>query len=368
MILFTVSTPRGLGGRVGSLAPRGGTGRARTLAIATEIARAAHGLPGSGRRAVLARRAARVVEHARAGLVDGAPHRLDLRSRRAAGARRAGARRRGARVGLGLGVARPRSGARAARGGPRGCRTSPRRRHRRSAAARARPRAARARPCDGARRRRPAPPARTPAAAAAPPSTHTPARLAMLVLLVSLVGIQGSQVARARLGYHGPRVSTRKPTYLLLGRGAPVLPGVVVPALSAHAEIDSTGPPETEGGTLQEQHPYEVMVVLDPEADEARQEDVIARIRQIVEAAGGQLEAADALGRQRLAYEILKRSEAFRWVVTLTAPACRGRGSRSRAAHPRRRAAAHDRPSHRPLDAAPSRRPCPSRDGAAPSS
>jgi small subunit ribosomal protein S6 len=71
---------------------------------------------------------------------------------------------------------------------------------------------------------------------------------------------------------------------------------------------------------LQDLHPYEVMVVLDPEADEARQEDVIARIRSIVEAAGGQLEAADSLGRQRLAYEILKRSEAFRWVVTLTAP------------------------------------------------
>jgi small subunit ribosomal protein S6 len=85
-------------------------------------------------------------------------------------------------------------------------------------------------------------------------------------------------------------------------------------------ETDSTGPPETEGGTLQDLHPYEVMVVLDPEADEARQEDVIARIRQIVEAAGGQLEAADSLGRQRLAYEILKRTEAFRWVVTLTAP------------------------------------------------
>ncbi len=61
--------------------------------------------------------------------------------------------------------------------------------------------------------------------------------------------------------------------------------------------------------------------MLDPEADEARQEDVIARIRQIVEAAGGQLEAADSLGRQRLAYEILKRTEACRWVVTLTAPA-----------------------------------------------
>jgi small subunit ribosomal protein S6 len=72
---------------------------------------------------------------------------------------------------------------------------------------------------------------------------------------------------------------------------------------------------------LQEVHPYEVMVVLDPEADEARQDDVIARIRQIVEAGGGQLEAADALGRQRLAYEIKKRAEGFRWIVTLTAPA-----------------------------------------------
>jgi small subunit ribosomal protein S6 len=124
----------------------------------------------------------------------------------------------------------------------------------------------------------------------------------------------------SRLGYHGPRVSTLEPTYLLLGRGAPVLPGVAVPASPRFVETDATGPPETEGGTLQDLHPYEVMVVLDPEADEARQEDVIARIRQIVEAAGGQLEAADSLGRQRLAYEILKRTEAFRWVVTLTAP------------------------------------------------
>ena len=90
--------------------------------------------------------------------------------------------------------------------------------------------------------------------------------------------------------------------------------------------------------------------MLDPEADEARQDDVIARIRQIVEAAGGSLEAADALGRQRLAYEILKRSEAFRWVVTLTAPRLRGRGSRPRAADPRRRAAAHGRPPHGPLE------------------
>jgi hypothetical protein len=50
----------------------------------------------------------------------------------------------------------------------------------------------------------------------------------MLVLLVSLVGLaKGTRSRVRRLGYHGPRVSTRKPTYLLLGRGAPVLPGVV---------------------------------------------------------------------------------------------------------------------------------------------
>ena len=104
---------------------------------------------------------------------------------------------------------------------------------------------------------------------------------------------------------------------------------------------------------MQDLHPYEVMLVLDPEADELRQEDVINRIRQIVEAAGGQLEAADALGRQRLAYEILQAHRGLPLGRDVHG-AARGRGrGGSRAAHPRRRPAAHDRAPHRPLDTAP---------------
>ncbi len=41
--------------------------------------------------------------------------------------------------------------------------------------------------------------------------------------------------AAARLGYHGLRVSTLEPAYLLLGRGAPVLPGVAVRGSSRKA-------------------------------------------------------------------------------------------------------------------------------------
>jgi len=63
----------------------------------------------------------------------------------------------------------------------------------------------------------------------------------MLVLLVSLVGIRVARASCARLGYHGSRVSTRNPTYLLLGRGAPVLPGVAVPASPRDAETIRPG-------------------------------------------------------------------------------------------------------------------------------
>ena len=66
-------------------------------------------------------------------------------------------------------------------------------------------------------------------------------------------------------------------------------------------------------------HPYEVMVMLDADADEARQDEVIERIRQIVEQGGGTFEAVDAWGRLKLAYEIDHKGEAFHHIVTFTA-------------------------------------------------
>ena len=47
---------------------------------------------------------------------------------------------------------------------------------------------------------------------------------------------------------------------------------------------------------------YEILLMLDPELAEARQDDLIARVRQLVEGAGGTWRSHDAWGRRRLAY------------------------------------------------------------------
>jgi small subunit ribosomal protein S6 len=65
---------------------------------------------------------------------------------------------------------------------------------------------------------------------------------------------------------------------------------------------------------------YEVMILIDPEAEEARQEEIIARVRDIVLGAGGTWDAVDPWGRRKLAYEILRKPEAFYWMVRLTCP------------------------------------------------
>ena len=53
----------------------------------------------------------------------------------------------------------------------------------------------------------------------------------------------------------------------------------------------------------------------DPELAEARQDDLIARIRQLVEGAGGTWRSHDAWGRRRLAYEIQKKPEGVYHLV-----------------------------------------------------
>ncbi len=65
-------------------------------------------------------------------------------------------------------------------------------------------------------------------------------------------------------------------------------------------------------------HPYEVMLMLDADADEARQNEVIERMRQIVEQGEGTFETVDAWGRLKLAYEIDHKGEAFYHIVNFT--------------------------------------------------
>jgi small subunit ribosomal protein S6 len=54
---------------------------------------------------------------------------------------------------------------------------------------------------------------------------------------------------------------------------------------------------------------YEILLILDPEGADAHQDEVIARVRELVEGGGGTWRSHDAWGRRRLAYEIAKKPE-----------------------------------------------------------
>ena len=56
---------------------------------------------------------------------------------------------------------------------------------------------------------------------------------------------------------------------------------------------------------------YEIMLMLDPELAEERQNEILARTRELVERGGGVWQGHEPWGRRKLAYEIDKKSEAF---------------------------------------------------------
>ena len=60
---------------------------------------------------------------------------------------------------------------------------------------------------------------------------------------------------------------------------------------------------------------YEILLMLDPEGAEAHQDEVIARLRELVEKGGGTWRSHDAWGRRRLAYEIDKKPEGVYHLV-----------------------------------------------------
>jgi small subunit ribosomal protein S6 len=51
-------------------------------------------------------------------------------------------------------------------------------------------------------------------------------------------------------------------------------------------------------------NPYEILLMLDPELPEERQAEIMQRMREAVERAGGRWVGHDSWGRRRLAYEI----------------------------------------------------------------
>ena len=66
---------------------------------------------------------------------------------------------------------------------------------------------------------------------------------------------------------------------------------------------------------------YEILLLLDPDGAEAHQDELIARVRGLVEKAGGTWRSHDAWGRRRLAYEIAKKPEAIYHLVVFESSA-----------------------------------------------
>jgi small subunit ribosomal protein S6 len=56
---------------------------------------------------------------------------------------------------------------------------------------------------------------------------------------------------------------------------------------------------------------YEIMLLLDSELADERQNEIIARARQLVERRGGTWQSHEPWGRRKLAYEIRHKDEAF---------------------------------------------------------
>jgi small subunit ribosomal protein S6 len=64
---------------------------------------------------------------------------------------------------------------------------------------------------------------------------------------------------------------------------------------------------------------YEILLMLDPEQAEARQDDIVARARDLVESGGGAWHSHDAWGRRRLAYPIAHKEEGVYHLVVFDA-------------------------------------------------
>lgn len=66
---------------------------------------------------------------------------------------------------------------------------------------------------------------------------------------------------------------------------------------------------------------YEILLLLDPDADDGRQTEIVGRVRDLVEKSGGSWDLHDAWGRRRLAYEIDHKADGSYHLLQFTAGA-----------------------------------------------
>jgi small subunit ribosomal protein S6 len=64
---------------------------------------------------------------------------------------------------------------------------------------------------------------------------------------------------------------------------------------------------------------YEILLMLDPELPEERQNQIVTRAREAIERDGGRFEAHEPWGRRRLAYPIDKKNEGSYHLLTFAA-------------------------------------------------
>ena len=66
---------------------------------------------------------------------------------------------------------------------------------------------------------------------------------------------------------------------------------------------------------------YEILLMLDPDLAEERQNEILARIREQVERGGGTWDGHEPWGRRKLAYEIAKKDEGVYHLLYFTSDA-----------------------------------------------
>ena len=66
---------------------------------------------------------------------------------------------------------------------------------------------------------------------------------------------------------------------------------------------------------------YEVLLLLDPDVSDDRQNEIVTRIRETVERSGGTWDRHDVWGRRKLAYEIDHKPDGFYHLLLFTSSA-----------------------------------------------
>jgi small subunit ribosomal protein S6 len=66
---------------------------------------------------------------------------------------------------------------------------------------------------------------------------------------------------------------------------------------------------------------YEILLLLDPDLDEGRQDEVVTRTRELVEKTGGTWDHHETWGRRKLAYEIAHKGEGVYHLLHFTCEA-----------------------------------------------